>query len=225
MSHENNIVKKPWGYEYLMYENDKVALWFLFIDKNESTSMHCHPNKTTGLTLLEGEVNVSFLSDIKNLKPFSKIMIRKGLFHSTKAISNSGAFVLEIETPVDKHDLVRFKDSYGREGKPYEDSTFEYPKESDCIWIDNPTVGNSNDYSVGNVTMKVVNIENIDFFHTISDDRNVMFLDGGIVAEYGINVAGPGDIVAASVLKELTTVFNSIKDDTIIMLMEKNDQS
>tara|TARA_R110002167_G_scaffold154866_7_gene349202 strand:+ start:402 stop:1079 length:678 start_codon:yes stop_codon:yes gene_type:complete len=225
MSHENNIVKKPWGYEYLMYENDKVALWFLFIDKNESTSMHCHPNKTTGLTLLEGEVNVSFLSDIKNLKPFSKIMIRKGLFHSTKAISNSGAFVLEIETPVDKQDLVRFKDSYGREGKPYEDSTFEYLKENDCIWIENPAAGNSNDYKVGNVIMKVINIENIDFFHTINDDKNVMFLDGGIVAEYGTNVAGPGDIVAASVLKELTTVFNSIKDDTIIMLMEKNDQS
>jgi mannose-6-phosphate isomerase-like protein (cupin superfamily) len=223
MSHENNIVKKPWGYEYLMYENDKVALWFLFIDKNESTSMHCHPNKTTGLTLLEGEVNVSFLSDVKNLKPFSKIMIRKGLFHSTRAISNSGAFVLEIETPVDKHDLVRFKDSYGREGKPYEDSTFEYLKENDCIWIENPTAGNSNDYKVGNVIIKVINIENIDFFHTINDDKNVMFLDGGIVAEYGTNVAGPGDIVAASVLKELTTVFNSIKDDTIIMLMEKND--
>ena len=223
MSHENNIVKKPWGYEYLMYENEKVALWFLFVNKNESTSTHCHPNKTTGLALLDGEVNVSFLSDVKNLKPLSKIMIRKGLFHSTKALSDSGAFVLEIETPVDKQDLVRFRDSYGREGKPYEDSTFEYPKENDCIWIENPPAGEYKDYKVGNVVLKVVNIKDIDFFRTLDDDKNVMFLDGAIITEYGVNVAGPGDIVSASVLKDLTTVFNNIKDNTIIMLMDRND--
>jgi len=31
MSYETTIVKKPWGYEYLAYENEYVALWFLYI--------------------------------------------------------------------------------------------------------------------------------------------------------------------------------------------------
>ena len=63
MRYKSNIVKKPWGYEYLAYENNQVALWFLYIRHKEKTSMHCHPNKSTGLTLLDGEAEVSFLSD------------------------------------------------------------------------------------------------------------------------------------------------------------------
>ena len=223
MSHKNNIVKKPWGYEYLMYENDNVALWFLHIKKGEQTSTHCHPSKTTGLALLDGRANVSFLSDIKSLKPLSKIMIRKGLFHSTQALSEGGANVLEIETPVDKNDLVRFKDSYGREGKPYEDTAFEYPKEDDCIWIDEPKSGKIKSYTVGNTVLNVINILNSNFFHTLDDSENVMFLSGGLVTEYGINVAGPGDIVTASVLKQLTSVFKNIRENTILILMSKND--
>ena len=63
MSYRTKVVKKPWGYEYLAYENDHVGLWFLHIEKNQQTSMHCHPKKTTGLVLLEGEAEVSFLAD------------------------------------------------------------------------------------------------------------------------------------------------------------------
>ena len=134
----NNVVKKPWGYEYLAYENKDVALWFLYIKPTHATSLHCHPNKTTGLILLDGKAEVSFLNSSSILNPTNKVMIRKGLFHSTKAISEKGAFVFEIETPVDKQDLVRFKDNYGREGKPYEDETFEMPKAEDCLWIFDP---------------------------------------------------------------------------------------
>ena len=47
-------------------------------------------------------------------------MIDKGVFHQTTATSNSGAFLMEIETPVNKRDLVRLKDKYGREGEGYE---------------------------------------------------------------------------------------------------------
>ena len=40
--------------------------------------------------------------------------------YSTKCLSNEGCVLLEVENPVDKNDLVRFKDQYGREQKPYE---------------------------------------------------------------------------------------------------------
>ena len=39
MSYDLNIVKKPWGYEYLVYENQNVGLWFLYIAPNQSTSI------------------------------------------------------------------------------------------------------------------------------------------------------------------------------------------
>ena len=148
MSYKKKIVQKPWGYEYLVFENDKVALWFLHIAYNQKTSMHCHPNKTTGLILLDGEAQISFLGDKFDLKPVSKTMIRKGLFHSTKATSENGACVFEIETPVDKHDLVRLEDKYGREGNPYEDETHEAPKQDDCLWIEDE----DKEYSLHKVT-------------------------------------------------------------------------
>ena len=47
-------------------------------------------------------------------------MIRPGLFHSTKGLAKKDSIVLEIETPINKDDLVRYKDNYGRENKPYE---------------------------------------------------------------------------------------------------------
>ena len=46
-------------------------------------------------------------------------MIRPGLFHSIKSISKN-LTLLEFETPVDKNDLVRLYDNYGRKNTPYE---------------------------------------------------------------------------------------------------------
>ena len=51
-------------------------------------------------------------------------MIARGLFHSIKALSKNGAYILELESPIDKDDLVRFKDDYGRQSKPYEGKKF-----------------------------------------------------------------------------------------------------
>ena len=49
-----------------------------------------------------------------------------------------------------------------------------------------------------------------------------MFLQGGIVTEYNINVAGAGDIVAANNISDLTKVFNKIKNNTMVMVVDKN---
>ena len=45
------IVKKPWGYEYLFFSNNNIAITILCIEKNEGTSLHCHPNKNPKLRL------------------------------------------------------------------------------------------------------------------------------------------------------------------------------
>tara|TARA_R100001377_G_scaffold56429_1_gene33587 strand:- start:339 stop:995 length:657 start_codon:yes stop_codon:yes gene_type:complete len=216
MQYEKTIVKKPWGYEYLVYQNDKVALWFLYIGYNQQTSMHCHPNKTTGLILLDGEAEISFLGNSFKVNPISKTMIRKGLFHSTKAISKNGAYIFEIETPVDKHDLVRLEDRYGREGSPYEDSTFETPKKEECLWIDNL----NSEYNFSNCNIKIENVVNIETLFNKTSNENVVFLDGGIETKNGQLVAQAGDVVEHGTLKKLLNLFPYFSKDTIIMTIK-----
>lgn len=114
------IVNKPWGYEYLMYETPNSSIWALHINKESLTSMHCHLHKKTALFVLSGEVIFSTLGEKLNLKEGNGVILDKKVFHSTKAISENGAIVMEIESPSKKEDLVRLSDSYGRELKGYE---------------------------------------------------------------------------------------------------------
>lgn len=118
--YRNIIVNKPWGYEYLMFENEHVAIWVLYLKDGAKTSMHCHPKKKTSLLVLEGAVNTSSLLEAHDLCARDCVMIDKGTFHSTCATHPTGSFIMEIESPPEKSDLVRLKDEYGRENKGYE---------------------------------------------------------------------------------------------------------
>jgi len=226
MNHSSNVVKKPWGYEYLAYENEDVGLWFLNIKKDQSTSMHCHPTKTTGLVILDGIAEVSFLSDKRILQGLDKVMIRRGLFHQTKALSDS-VLLLEIETPKDKCDLVRLSDKYGRESKPYEDDSFEYPKQSDCLWIEEPKTNQPIIYQFGNCTLIVENINDITALNSKKDTDLLMFLKGGLLR----NIDGrdhlvtiPGDVGFANIIKQVSSQLDGVAENTIIMTMQKYDK-
>lgn len=133
------IVKKPWGYEYLAFENSFVAIWLLQIIRRRRTSMHCHPKKKTGLVLLCGNATHYHLDGTIQLNPLDAIIIEEGVFHSTEASSvlsmvphsEDGIWVMEIESPPLKTDLVRAEDEYGRAGTSYEglDNIVSGPKE------------------------------------------------------------------------------------------------
>lgn len=221
MSHYGStIVKKPWGYEYLAYENDEVGLWCLFIARDQQTSMHCHPNKSTGLILLDGEVNVSFFNDVFNLRSGNKLMIRKGLFHSTKSVSESGAFVFEIEAPKQKHDLVRLEDKYGRKAKPYEDSTFEMPKGEDCIWFTDPKKNSAKEYDFANCKITMESVTSNKALKKKDDKDNIIFLKGGILTNDN-KVAQPGDVVSGHIVKKLLDTFPDVDPETIIMTIKR----
>ena len=49
-----------------------------------------------------------------------------------------------------------------------------------------------------------------------------MFLNGGLQADYGQNVAGPGDVVSAGVIKQLTEVFTKVDPQTLVMIIKSN---
>ena len=128
VNYSDVIVKKPWGYEYLIFENDFVAIWMLQIIRKRKTSMHCHPNKKTGLVLLSGTATTSTLEGGLELNPLDVVVIDSGVFHTTEASSSlpmiphseNGIWVIEIESPPMKADLLRLKDEYGRAGASYE---------------------------------------------------------------------------------------------------------
>ncbi|MBT7523242.1 MAG: hypothetical protein HN651_01955 [Gammaproteobacteria bacterium] len=219
--YKNVIVNKPWGYEYLAYENEHVGLWFLHIDKEHQTSLHCHPKKDTGLIVLDGVVDVSFLNNINRLVAGRKIMIRKGLFHSTKALSENGANIFEIETPKIKHDLVRLEDKYGRKAKPYEGKSSEEKKNRECIFFKNPAKDSKDTYIFSNCKILLESVSNKEKFMKINDYENIMFLDGGIMAgDKDILVASPGDVIAAHIVKRLLKTFDKVHQNTIIMIIK-----
>jgi len=117
------VVNKPWGYEYLLFQNESAAVWVLYLTYNHQTSMHCHPNKKSSLVVLSGEVVCSTLEGWLQKNAGEGIIIDSGVFHSTKAVSKRGALIIEVESPVNKKDLVRLKDAYGREHQGYEGTT------------------------------------------------------------------------------------------------------
>jgi len=226
MSYVDKIVKKPWGYEYLVYENADVGLWFLYIEKDQCTSMHCHPKKTTGLVLLDGQAEISFLADKRQLEGVSKVMIRRGLFHSTKALSEEGVFVLEIETPADKHDLVRLRDKYGRQSTPYEGAPHEEKKNVDCLWFEEPAPGTAKTYKFANCRLKIEKINDVSVINNKKDDDLIMFLSGGLVRVIDNKfhcVTIPGDVGRGGIVKHISKQLDGVSEDTLILTITKDE--
>jgi mannose-6-phosphate isomerase-like protein (cupin superfamily) len=119
-NYKDKVVVKPWGHEFLTFENEWVAIWFLHIKKDHSTSMHCHPSKKTSLILLSGKGLCNTFRHRNFLSSGDALIIEAAAFHSTKALSLDGISLIEVETPPKKLDLVRLEDNYNRENCGYE---------------------------------------------------------------------------------------------------------
>ncbi len=147
--YEDVIVKKPWGYEYLAFENAHVAIWMLQIVRKRRTSMHCHPRKRTGLVLLSGEAQFHHLEGSIALGRMSAVNVDANTFHSTEAasllpiqpVSENGIWVMEIETPPLKEDLCRMSDAYGRAGATYEGANQMVFEPSEILKLAEPEEG------------------------------------------------------------------------------------
>jgi len=216
---DHNLVTKPWGYEYIAYQNSSVAVKVLHIAHGERTSLHCHPNKSTGLVLVDGQAIINFIADQSILTAPAKRMIRRGLFHQTHAISDHGVVMLEIETPVDQDDLVRLKDVYGRTGKGYENS--DLPKDDDCLTIEVSTAGTTQ-YTLGSSRLTVGYAHCFDF-DQYKDKDIIMFLQGGVTKIVNGRehlVIQPGDVGEVCVVRQVVAEMDGFQDYTIIMTIQ-----
>ena len=128
IDYKNKVCKKPWGYEFLIYESTKMAIWFLNIQKNHGTSLHTHFKKDTFIIVLSGTAKVSLIhNEVMSLAPMSSIFIPKNKFHALSSYSDE-VYLMEIEifdqdvSFSNKNDLLRIDDPYRRKRTGYESS-------------------------------------------------------------------------------------------------------
>ncbi len=205
---ENVKVIKPWGSEYTIYKNSVTSTKLLKIEYNKSTSLHCHPEKKTGFILINGEVDINLgFYNTKKLNSISRIMIRPGLFHSTKNLNEKTATILEIETPIDKDDLVRFKDDYGRANKPYENKNSMVELSSNDPVFKDPELNKAKSYLVDGVSIRINKTDDINVLRNSKTNSIFAILEGGLISDNNKYVLSPGDIVGIDTIKKLTEVF------------------
>ena len=119
-------------------------------------------------------------------------MIRPGLFHCTKNSNKDTATILEIETPIDKDDLVRFKDNYGRENQPYEDKKSMVQLEKNDPIFDEPILNSVNEYSVDGVNIKINKTNDVNQLLKLESKSIIAVLDGGFESDDNQLVLSPG---------------------------------
>ena len=216
LSFEEGIVKKPWGHEYLMLDNGLVGVWCLFIKGGERTSLHCHPRKKTGLVLLSGRAVVSFLNDSMPLNPVSKLMIRKGFFHSTQAVSPEGISLIEIETPSDKTNLVRLDDAYGRDAERYEGAESITPFTQECLRLSEPKKDQKNVYPFNDCVLAVENVHDSSACLDRKPGEVIVVLRGGLFSQQAEPIVSPGDVVTSETLSRLARSFSAPQGATLL---------
>ena len=221
--YDNRIVYKPWGYEYVVYRNlNHLCVTLLSIDYGKTTSLHCHPKKKSGFILVSGKALFQLglwkkRSEVHSSP--SKRMIARGLFHSIKSLSKNGLLALEFETPVNKNDLVRFKDDYGRQQKSYEGEKFTKNIGSKFIKFKKPKLGTKQNYKINKVKISLEVHKN--FKKLIRNKMNTIFgiLDGAIVDRHGRHVLSYGDIIRTNDLKTLSEVFKIKKYLSVVKVL------
>lgn len=219
---EKNLVKKPWGYEYVIYrDQNKLALTFLNIEYNKQTSLHCHPKKKTGFILISGKARIQlglYKQTAKIYKAPNKLMIRTGLFHSIKAVSKEGIKALEFETPVIKNDLVRYEDKYGRQLKPYEGKKHFTKIKKSFIKFKNPQINKQIIYKINNRKIFIENHK--DFTKLIKKPSTYILgvLRGSVVDKLNREVLTSGDIIRVATIKKLEKKFKIRKNLTTLII-------
>jgi D-beta-D-heptose 7-phosphate kinase/D-beta-D-heptose 1-phosphate adenosyltransferase len=158
----NKVNDKPWGKEYLAYQNNKIGIWILHVNKDQETSLHCHFKKDTILIPISGCFRINLFNSLKIVNIFESLYIPLNTFHGIHAYSDN-AVLMEIEiytediSYTDKNDLLRIKDIYNRDKNNYETSIIERIPLDDEIM----NFHNINNYTINNTKISILTINNL----------------------------------------------------------------
>ncbi len=192
------VVNKPWGYEYLWYQGSNVAIWMLHIALGQATSLHCHLRKRTSLIVMDGQVVCSTLLDRYRLETGQGVVIEPCAFHTTQAISEAGAFVMEVETPPLKGDLARLKDAFGRENSGYEETAQYSTHFADYLYQPMSLERGSQQQTFQSLQLSVYSLRSMDeALAQLTGARLVVPISGRVATPDGKALAEPGEAVLA----------------------------
>jgi mannose-6-phosphate isomerase-like protein (cupin superfamily) len=118
--HLNELIPKPWGFEYRVFADDFLDVWHLSIGPGHGTSTHVHPRKVTYLLCLAGEGVMDTLAGELPVSQGTAVRIAAGAFHGTRSTGAQPLHLVEVEAPRNKFDLIRLRDGYNREREGYE---------------------------------------------------------------------------------------------------------
>jgi len=206
------VIRKPWGHEYVAFHSEDIAVWILYIKQGFQTSLHCHPNKKSSLSVLKGSAEFKTLSDTLEIHEGEGLLIEKGVFHSTKATSPGGIIIIETETPNNKTDLLRLEDTYGRKGKMYEGESHhasledeEFSDLKEFLTVENRY---NKEKDIGNCKLTITRCTSEEEFYGCTqknkDSDIIGVLSGKICDENGTCIYSLGDITKNSELKKIT---------------------
>lgn len=103
-------IDKLWGEEVWLVNSDKYCGKFLLVNQGAVSSYHCHRNKTETFYTLEGCGLLVVEGKTYTLATFTRPKtIYPNERHSFKGLTNM--VLLEVSTPHDDNDVVRFKKS------------------------------------------------------------------------------------------------------------------
>lgn len=189
----NCVCIKPWGYEFLVYQTDKIGMWFLKINKGHGTSLHTHFHKDTFVIVLSGTAKLTLIdNEIISLGPLSSVHVPKNKFHAFSSFSDE-VLLIEIEifdktaSFSDKNDLLRIDDQYNRKKTGYESSVQTVHENLEAYNYFNIT-----DRLVRNINGSTISVSNtFKPIKNINDGYNILlkgelFVDGMYLKEGSI---------------------------------------
>ena len=194
----NKVNDKPWGKEYLAYQNEHIGIWILHINKDQETSLHCHFKKDTILIPIFNSFKINLYSTYKILNLFEALYVPLNTFHGIHSYTD-GSILMEIEiytdkiSYTDKNDLLRLRDIYGRDKTKYETSVEERePTDNEIMNFHSP-----NKYSIGNTQVSILKLRSLDELYSSANGINhydkIILLKGTIF--YGGKILGTGSSI------------------------------
>lgn len=177
----NKIYIKPWGKEYMSYQNKNIGIWILKIDKNKQTSVHCHFKKDTILVCLSGCFKINLYNSYKILNTLQMIYIPKNTFHGIYSYTNND-ILMEIEiysyhvNYSDKNDLLRLRDVYVRDKDTYSLSANELEDNNK----ENMIFEEGNIYNLNKTEIRINKFDSIESFKKLNKYSLNFILSGSL---------------------------------------------
>lgn len=212
-------VKKAWGREFEVFNNGVVSCWYLRIERDQETSLHMHKHKQTAMIILAGSALLQEgLMSSRPISALDKTRFSARFFHRHAAI-NGPCELLEIEHPIDKADLYRFKDSYGRAGAPYESrENYEALTDDDPQFVGGRMV-------VGDTVLRTFEFATGQAFVTWARKLPywsiVILTRGSLRSSHGEEIVAPGDANWSQNLRDL--LCDTWPDENVAAILVRRD--